>query len=99
MGNKFFKFLAKVSFTGYLLHYTFLVITMSAFYQTPSFNFANTFTYFVGDSGLTIIFAVLLTLIVEMPFGKLEQRLMAVLAGGKTEIVNAPDLSAKLLKH
>lgn len=72
---------------------------MSMFYQTPSFNFENNFTYFIGDLALTIVFATLMTLLVEMPFGKLETRLMSSLAGGKKEIVNGPDMSSKLLKH
>lgn len=37
MNNTLFKFMAKISFTMYLVHLMFIVILTETFYETPSF--------------------------------------------------------------
>jgi len=64
--------MAKISFTGYLIHYVIEVVTLSNSYQTPNFNTSAIVYAFVGNIGLTVISATLMSLMVEMPFGKLE---------------------------
>ena len=72
MNCSFFKVMAKISFTGYLIHYIIEVVTLSNSYQTPNFDTSAIIYAFVGNMGLTIISAILMSLMVEMPFGKLE---------------------------
>lgn len=64
--------MAKISFTGYLIHYIIEVVTLSNSYQTPNFDTSAIIYALVGNMGLTIISAILMSLMVEMPFGKLE---------------------------
>lgn len=65
MNNGFFKILAKVSFTGYLIHYDILAINSANNYQTPNFDTAPIVYNFVGNMTITVLSAILLTLVVE----------------------------------
>ncbi|KAM3141981.1 hypothetical protein pb186bvf_005854 [Paramecium bursaria] len=77
MNCLFFRFVAKISFCCYLIHYTILTIIMATFYVTPEYTFKSQLSVFIVAGCMTLALALLITLIVEMPFLKLENRLMS----------------------
>ena len=77
MSCLFFRFVAKISFCCYLIHYTILTIIMGTFYETPEYTSKSQLSVFIVAVFITLVFALFITLIVEMPFLKLENRLMS----------------------
>ena len=49
---------------------------MASFYETPEYTFKSQLSVFIVAGCITLVLALLITLIVEMPFLKLENRLM-----------------------
>lgn len=76
MNNNLFKFVAKISFGCYLIHYMILLILTSSFYVTPTYLTIEVIYLFVGCSVITIVCGIFLTLLVEMPFGTLQVKLI-----------------------
>jgi peptidoglycan/LPS O-acetylase OafA/YrhL len=73
---KIFHFIAKVSFCTYLVH---LMIVFQVIH-TRNYNFYYTtyeiFVYYAGILTLSLFFGTIVTVTVELPFGKLQKELM-----------------------
>ncbi|CAD8137883.1 unnamed protein product [Paramecium octaurelia] len=80
MNNILFKFMAKISFSMYLVHLMTIVIITETFYETPSFYQLDLVTGFVCAVFLSVIFGLMLSLLVELPFGNLDTRLTKLLS-------------------
>ncbi|CAD8048697.1 unnamed protein product [Paramecium primaurelia] len=76
MNNSFFKFAAKISFACYLIHYMVLLILNYTFYITPTYLTLDVIQLFVGCIVITMIAGIFLTLLVEMPFGTLQVKII-----------------------
>ncbi|CAK82315.1 unnamed protein product (macronuclear) [Paramecium tetraurelia] len=76
MNNSIFKFTAKISFACYLIHYMVLLILNYTFYITPTYITQDVIQLFVGCTVITMVAGVFLTLLVEMPFGTLQVKII-----------------------
>lgn len=76
MNCKFFRFVAKISFTAYLVHFIVILYTSATFFQAPEFSYRNNTQFFIGNFALSIVLAFQMSLFVELPFGKLQGRLL-----------------------
>ena len=78
MDTKFFNFISKVSFWAYLIHYMVLMRTdylqMTDFYYAPITVFPSYVSHCVG----AVFFGFVGTMLVEVPFSKLEKKLFEV---------------------
>ncbi|CAK83761.1 unnamed protein product (macronuclear) [Paramecium tetraurelia] len=59
MRNNYFRFINKISFSGYLLHQVIIFGVLGQFYQTPNFSFETIFTLYIGNVFITIICSIL----------------------------------------
>lgn len=75
MGNFVFKFLAKISYVGYLIHWSIILIVLSIFYEGSSTSLVIFIQYFVMVTLLTVVAGTIIHLLVEAPFGNLVGRL------------------------
>ncbi|CAD8113245.1 unnamed protein product [Paramecium sonneborni] len=76
MRNNYFRFINKISFSGYLIHQIIIFGVLSQFYQTPNFSFETIFTLYIGNLFITIICSIVFCLFIEIPLSKIENRLM-----------------------
>ncbi|CAK67580.1 unnamed protein product (macronuclear) [Paramecium tetraurelia] len=86
MNNTLFKFMAKISFTMYLVHLMIILILTETFYETPSFAQLDLLTCFVCAVVLSIVFGLFLSLMVELPFGNLDTRLIKIMMRPKRKV-------------
>ncbi|KAM3134927.1 hypothetical protein pb186bvf_012927 [Paramecium bursaria] len=95
-----FRFMAKISFCGYLLHYIFIIVVIGLYYESPEFSEITLYQSFFGVTAITIIFGSLMTLFIEIPLSKLEKRLLQnkknQVPQPKPVIRQSPDISAQL---
>lgn len=71
MDTKLFNFIAKISFWTYLIHY--MVIEHACYTQKIDFYYkvGDIFTLYFPVALIAMVFGLLGTLLVEVPFGKL----------------------------
>ncbi|CAD8052163.1 unnamed protein product [Paramecium primaurelia] len=86
MNNTLFKLMAKISFTMYLVHLMIIIILTETFYETPSFAQLDLITCFVCAVTLSIVFGLFLSLLVELPFGNLDTRLIKIIMRPKKKV-------------
>jgi peptidoglycan/LPS O-acetylase OafA/YrhL len=84
MNNYCFGLIAKISYTGYLVHFAILDITENLFYEYTTLSTVDIVIFFIGNFALSVFFATLMTLLVEMPFANLENALLKGKAAGKS---------------
>ncbi|CAD8140737.1 unnamed protein product [Paramecium octaurelia] len=86
MNNTLFKLMAKLSFTMYLVHLMIIVILTETFYETPAFAQIDMITCFVCAVVLSMTFGLLLSLLVELPFGNLDTRIIKIVTRPKRKV-------------
>ena len=77
MNCTLFKFLAKISFSCYLLHFIVITVTTATFHEHLEYTLFSQIQFFIGNFLISIFLATIMTVVIEMPFAKLERILMA----------------------
>ena len=65
--NRFIQLLGNIGFTGYLFHFTIIMVRIFSCVELPTYSFYDLLGSWMMDVFLTIPLAVLATLIVELP--------------------------------
>jgi peptidoglycan/LPS O-acetylase OafA/YrhL len=83
MDTEFFNFVAKVSFWTYLIHY--MVVLQITYRQKIDFYYSvgDIVPIYIPTAIISIFLGFIGTIVVEMPFGKMEKMLMNMLMGRK----------------
>jgi peptidoglycan/LPS O-acetylase OafA/YrhL len=83
MDTKFFNFISKVSFWTYLIHY--MVVLQVIYRQKIDFYYTvdDIVPIYVAVAAFSVFFGLMGTILVELPFAKLEKMLMNTLMGKK----------------
>ncbi|CAD8083139.1 unnamed protein product [Paramecium primaurelia] len=76
MRNNYFRFINKISFSGYLIHQIIIFGLLGQFYQTPNFSFETIFTLYIGNLFITLICSIIFCLFIEQPLTRMENSLM-----------------------
>lgn len=77
--NKMFAFVQKLSFCGYLTHYIIILYTIWQTRDSIYYNVENLLELFITEAFLTLLAAIVVTLIIEIPIANLS----AILLGGR----------------
>lgn len=108
LSSNIFTFLAKTTYTGYLIHFMILQVALYNTGQLFMYSYTTLFTLYFYALIFTMISAALLHLFVELPFGNLDSLLQGALGrlvgkkGGehqpaKSQLVDAQQEQQKLL--
>lgn len=83
MDTKFFNFIAKISFWTYLIHY--MVVLQITFRQKVDFYYSvgDIIPLYIPTAAISVFLGLIGTLIVEIPFAKMEKMLLNKLMGKK----------------
>ena len=72
MGNVGFAFIARLSFTGYLIHYMVVSFSYYTNNNTVFVEDATMIYYWIANAVFSLFFALVLSTFVELPFMNLE---------------------------
>lgn len=83
MDTKFFNFIAKISFWTYLIHY--MVVLQITYRQKIDFYYSvgDIIPLYIPTAAISVFLGLVGTLIVEIPFAKMEKMLLNKLMGKK----------------
>ena len=83
MDTKFFNFISKVSFWTYLIHY--MVVLQVSYRQKIDFYYTiyDVIPLYIPVAAISVFLGMMGTILVELPFAKLEKMFMNTLMGKK----------------
>lgn len=85
MDTKFFNWIAKISFWTYLIHLTIMTQWFGNVNTDQYYALIPIYGLFAAHSVLSMTFGLIFTLIIEIPFTKLQKKLMHMLMNKKVK--------------
>lgn len=65
--NRLIQLIGNLGFSGYLFHFTMIMIRLHSTQELPTYSFYDLFAHFCMDLSCTIVIATIATLLVELP--------------------------------
>ena len=85
MDTKLFNFIAKASYCIYLIHLTIITQWLGSRKIDTYYDIVPIYSVFVAHSVLSILVGFVMTILIEIPFSKLQKQMMKYIVDRKRE--------------